>query len=108
MQTQSRILAQLKILETLYHQGETNEALEKTLEKIINQELAVAQQKNAELETDLKQFEQHYQMPSSEFYRRFHSGELGDDIDFVEWNAFYEMRNSLQQHIKILQSSPNE
>jgi len=30
-------------------------------------------------------------MSSSDFERRFRAGELGDDVDFVEWNAFYRM-----------------
>lgn len=104
MPTKSKILTQLKILETLYHRGEFNETIEKTLDKILRQELAICQEKNAELEKDLQKFEQQYQMPSSEFYQRFHSGELGDEIDWVEWNAFYEMWNRLQEHIKLLES----
>ena len=103
----SKITAQLKILETLYRQGEGNETIEKTLDKIIRQELAIAQQKNSELETDLQQFEQQYQISSAEFYQRFHAGELGDDTDFVEWNAFYEMWQALQEQIKLLQSTDN-
>jgi hypothetical protein len=103
----SKITAQLKILETLYRRGEGNETIENTLDKIIRQELAIAQQKNSELETDLQQFEQQYQISSAEFYQRFHAGELGDDTDFVEWNAFYEMWQALQEQIKLLQSTEN-
>jgi hypothetical protein len=107
MQTKPKILTQLKIIETLYHQGNINQTIEQTLDKIISQELAIAQQKKAELESDLKQFEAQYQIISPEFYQRFHRGELGDDVDFVEWNAFYEMLNSLQKHIELLQSQDN-
>ena len=38
MPTKSKILTQLKILETLYNRGEVNETIEKTLDKIIRQE----------------------------------------------------------------------
>jgi hypothetical protein len=107
MQTKSKLLTKLKIIETLYHQGNGNQAIEQTLDKIISQELDIAQQKKAELERDLKQFEQQYQMRSSEFYQSFHQGKLGDDIDFVEWNACYEMSNSLAKQIEILQSKDN-
>jgi len=40
------------------------------------------------------------------FFSLFHiEGELGDDLDLVEWNALYEMQNILQQHINLLKSS---
>jgi hypothetical protein len=107
MQTKPKILTQLKIIETLYHQGNINQTIEQTLDKIISQELAIAQQKKAELESDIKQFETQYQLTSPEFYQRFHKEELGDDIDFVEWNAFYEMLKSLQKQIELLQSQNN-
>jgi hypothetical protein len=103
----SNIITKLKILETLYLRGEANEAIEQTLDKIIKQELAICQQKNAELEADIRKFEQEYQMSSAEFYQRFHAGELGDDIDLVEWNAFYQMWQKLQEQIKLLQSTDN-
>jgi superfamily II helicase len=108
MKIQPKILTKLKIIENLYYQGSLNEAIEQTLDKIISQELVIAEQKKAELETDIKQFEQEYQMSSLDFYQRFHRGELSDDVDFVEWNSFYEMCDSLQQRIKILQANENE
>ena len=105
MPISSNIITKLKILERLYLRAEANESIEKILDKIISQELAVHQQKNADIEADLQQLEQQYQMSSAEFYQRFHSGELGDEIDFVEWNAFYEMWKALQEQIKLLQST---
>lgn len=101
----SKILTQLRILETLYFHREANATLEKTLDKIISQELQTTQQKSLELEEELQNFEQHYQISSAEFYQKFHLGQLGDNIEFVEWNAFYEMWQRLQEHIELLQSS---
>jgi hypothetical protein len=49
-----------------------------------------------DLKSRLKQFEEAYQMPSEYFYQRFQTGELGDDIDFFEWNAYYEMLTAAQ------------
>lgn len=49
-----------------------------------------------DLKHRLKEFEKKYQMPSEHFYRRFQAGELGDDIDFFEWNAYYEMLTTAQ------------
>lgn len=39
----------------------------------------------------LSGYEQQYGMTSHKFYRRFRSGELGDDMDLVEWSIFWEM-----------------
>lgn len=102
MKTQSKLLSQLKILETLYYQGNINSTIEQTLDKIISQEFASAQQQQRELDRDLKQFEQQYGMLSMDFHQKFHQGNFGDDVDFVEWNAFYEMWVALNRHIEWL------
>lgn len=107
MSIPSEVLAKLKILETLYQQGKSNDVINQTLDKIISQELAESRQKNQELEAEIQRFEQQYQMSSAEFYQRFHSGELGDELDWVEWNAFYQMWMTLQEQIKLLQSTDN-
>jgi hypothetical protein len=44
-----------------------------------------------DLKHRLKEFEEKYQMLSEHFHERFQAGELGDDIDFFEWNSYYEM-----------------
>lgn len=49
-----------------------------------------------DLKSRLKQFEEAYQMPSEHFHQRFQAGELGDNIDFFEWNAYYEMLTAAQ------------
>ena len=51
----------------------------------------ILEQQAAELQTDLQQFETHYEMSSAKFYQKFRAGELGDDINFVEWSSFYQM-----------------
>jgi hypothetical protein len=45
----------------------------------------------ADLEHRLRRFEEKYHMPSETFHQRFQAGELGDAIDFFEWNTYYEM-----------------
>ncbi|WP_017721864.1 hypothetical protein [Kamptonema formosum] len=54
------------------------------------------QQEVLALEKRLQTFEAQYQMSSEEFYQRFRAGELGDAMDFFEWNVFYEMWKSAQ------------
>ena len=103
--TKNHILEQLKILEALYNRGEVSEVLELSLPKIIAHEIAIAKQQAAELETDLQQFETQYQIPSPKFYQKILAGELGDDIDFVEWSSFYQMSCSVRERLQILLSN---
>ncbi|WP_445175518.1 hypothetical protein [Microcoleus sp.] len=42
-------------------------------------------------------------MPSAEFYQKLRAGELGDDIDLVEWSSFYQMSCSVRERLQILQ-----
>jgi 3-methyladenine DNA glycosylase AlkD len=41
-------------------------------------------------------------MTSAEFYQRFRSGELGDDMDFVEWSVFWDMRQATKRRLNEL------
>ncbi len=102
MATKDRIREQLTILTALCESGNSSEIVERSLDKIIAHELAVFQQLATELAGELQQFEAQYKMLSSDFEQLFRAGELGDDVDFVEWNAFYKMWYSVQKRLKIL------
>ncbi|MBD2665625.1 hypothetical protein B6N60_03509 [Richelia sinica FACHB-800] len=104
MTTQAEIINQLKILEALSQQGGYSDILALSLRKIIHQERENIQQQIRELETDLQIFEQQYQLSSADFYQRFKTGQLGDEADFVEWSAFYQMWSNLQARLTLLQS----
>lgn len=66
----------------------------KLLERKI-QEASISQQID-DLEHRLRRFEERYHMPSESFHQRFQAGELGDSIDFLEWNTYYEMLTDAQ------------
>jgi hypothetical protein len=44
-------------------------------------------------------------MSSAEFYPKFRAGQLGDDLDFVEWSSFYQMWSSVGERLQILLSN---
>ena len=50
----------------------------------------------SDLEIRLKRFEEKYHMLSESFYQHFQAGELGDSMDFFEWNTYYEMWTATQ------------
>ena len=101
--TQAKIINQLKTLEALSQQGGYSDIVALSLRKIIIHEKNNIQVQIQELETDLQVFEQQYQLSSEVFYRQFKTGQLEDDIDFVEWSIFYEMWLDLQKRLTLIQ-----
>jgi len=104
--TENKTLKTLEHLRTLYRQGYRSEVVDRALEKIVALEREEARETLTELEARLQVFEERYQMSSEEFYRRFRAGELGDDMDFVEWSVFYEMRKATQERLDLLTPEP--
>jgi hypothetical protein len=47
-------------------------------------------------------FEQTYSLISSEFYTRYEKGEMGDEMDFVEWAATVDMLANVEQNLTLL------
>ena len=53
-----------------------------------------------ELVTDLRCFEQKYEMASDLFYSRFQAGQMGDDLDIMEWASLYNMYSRVRRRIE--------
>jgi hypothetical protein len=51
------------------------------------------------LERKLSQFEREYDLSSAEFFRRYESGEMGDDLSFVRWAGRYRLYQSLKRSV---------
>jgi hypothetical protein len=99
----SATLEQIKTLERIYTEGYADSFLDQSLEKIIAHQQARDQADLALLEQDLYALEQEHGMASEEFHRRYTEGELGDEAEFVEWNALYKMMSRLRTRLDILQ-----
>jgi predicted RNase H-like HicB family nuclease len=60
------------------------------------------------LRTDLDELEHKYGLRSEEFSQRYDGGEMGDDADFVEWNAlFQEIAQGLSEPMDYNVCSPH-
>jgi hypothetical protein len=103
MASSQQTLADLQNLTTLYRQGHHSPVIERTVEKMVAFERDRARQEAAELDTKLQAYEQRHQMNSEDFYSRFRAGELGDDMDWVEWSVFYEMRANVRRRLILLE-----
>jgi len=105
MTTHILILKQLETITSLYQQGYCSDFIEKSLAKIIDLELHYANEQATSLRQKILVYEEQYHMKSDQFYEQFMAGTLGDEIDFIEWSVFYEMWQSVQKRIQILQHS---
>ncbi|OQY32076.1 MAG: hypothetical protein B6I38_05025 [Anaerolineaceae bacterium 4572_5.1] len=104
MTSQAGTLDKLRTLESLYSRGYQSDVIDLTLNKIMALESARSRQELCELQANLKTFEEKYQIKSEDFYTRFHAGEFGDDADFFEWSALYDMAASLRERLQSLES----
>lgn len=96
--TLDRIESLSKLVRTGYHSN----ALNTTIAKLVEMEQSRLQAEAEKLSAHLVTFEQRYQLSSEEFARRFQEGVLGDEADFFEWSAFYQMWLSTQARLEAL------
>lgn len=82
--------------------GQVDEVLESTIDKLLGRERQRLAGQLARLKSQVADFEGHYGWSSDEFYPRFERGELGDDMDFIEWSATIEMIRELEHSIDSL------
>ncbi len=65
-------------------------------------ELTRMQELKTRLLNQLAGFEQTYSLASCAFYTRYEKGEMGDDMDFVEWAATVEMLANVEKSVTLL------
>ena len=61
------------------------------IDKLMQREIRRLLELKAHLADQLEKFEKKYTMNSSGFCARYESGEMGDDMDYIEWAATVEM-----------------
>jgi hypothetical protein len=92
----------LHALAELYQQGQVSQLMDRTLEKLLRHEAEQCQAQLRQLEADLAEFEQKYQLASTEFYRQFQAGHTGDEMDYVEWASLVQMVDNLHKRLRLL------
>jgi hypothetical protein len=103
-------LAALRNLERLYTQGFRDQVTDSALLKVAMSQIARDESALRDIERDLAELEQQYQMSSEVFYRRWQAGELDDAADFMDWNALYQMACQVRERLHVLRdtSTPYE
>ncbi|NOX62750.1 MAG: hypothetical protein GXP42_12510 [Chloroflexi bacterium] len=96
MTADTQTINRLQALLRLYQSGYQSVAVDKTVEKLMALERARLQKDLEKFKEKLIYYESQYGMSTEEFYDRFRSGELGDDMDFVEWSIFRDMAHNAE------------
>jgi len=98
------IQASLQALERLthfYEAGYYNPLVDNALHKIVAHQIKRDEDDLARVEKHLQTFEKQYGMTSETFWAQYQAGQLSDSADYMEWNAFFKMRQRLIQRLSI-------
>ncbi|MCD4787279.1 MAG: hypothetical protein K8R09_03555 [Desulfobacterales bacterium] len=76
--------------------------LQMAIDKLLARETARMSELKKRLAAQLKEFEEHYELKSADFYTRYEKGEMGDSMDFIEWSATVEMLANAEKQMTLL------
>jgi hypothetical protein len=94
--------AKLKTLEKLAELGGEDQVIEQTVAKLLHYATARHRQDLADITAKLHFLEEQFAMDSDLFSQKFHSGELGDEEEFLRWDALLVMQQHIAQRLAIL------
>jgi len=92
----------LRNLERLYERGFRDTVTDAALLKVASSQAARDEAVLRDLERDLRDLEQQYQMSSGEFFRRWQAGEMADTADFMDWNMLHQMVREVRKRLELL------
>ncbi len=82
--------------------GYADRVLDRTIDKVLQRERDQMQTQLARIQRRLATFERQCGWSTPEFYEQFEEGDLGDEADFFEWSASWEMVQELRQGLALL------
>ena len=100
-------LEKIRRLETYIAADSTaaDAVLDSSLSKLLAREQARMQRLANRLRQELQQFETAYKLLSEEFYTRYCRGDMGDEMDFMEWAATVEMLADAEKRLSLLNAT---
>ncbi len=100
MQTTKEIIRNLG---KIFEKGLEDDYLSRSIRKVIEYEKAKTLHDIRTLKEDLDKFEARYKISSGEFANKFSKGTLGDEEDYFEWSAIWQMYNRSMERYKLLE-----
>ncbi len=99
---ESETVSRLESLVRLYRQGYCSPVVDQAVEKLVALETERSRQDLERLEERLSAYEKRHGQSSAAFYAKFRAGQMGDDMDMVEWSVLWEMREATLQRLDEL------
>lgn len=96
------VISQINALEKIYQNRLEDSYLDRAINKIVTCEISNTQKNIEALKKDLNKLEKRFDMDSSTFFEKWESGSLGDDADFFEWSALYQMFLRAKRRLELL------
>lgn len=95
--------ASIQNIEKIFEKGLQDDYLSRSIGKIIEYEKEKTSKDIEGLRKDIERFEGEYNMSSDEFFERFEKGELGDNEDYFEWSALFQMNRRSVERLNMLE-----
>ena len=99
-----KTLAKVQNLEQFIRKHGDDVLISQTISKMLNYKIQQYDKEIRKLDRELRKFERAHHRESSDFFRDFMEGKLGDEMDFVEWSSLYQMRQRLLEKKAELES----
>ena len=85
------------------HHRTSDAIIDPVLDKLFDRERQTLLQQRVELRAELDEFESQYGQESSAFSEKFERGDMGDDMDFFDWSATWDMYRTVQISLETLE-----
>lgn len=100
----NQTLDKLRRLERLVQENPSvDEILELTIDKMLQREINKLNLQINNFSDQIKFWEDNYKINSQLFLEKFEAGQMGDEVDFIEWAATLEMKAKSEKYISTLQ-----
>lgn len=87
----------------IFEKGLEDDYLSRSIRKVIEYEKEKTLNDIRTLKEDMDKFETRYNISSAEFANKFSKGKLGDEEDYFEWSAIWQMYNRSMERFRLLE-----
>lgn len=96
------VISKIKILEELARLGADDEVFSQAIDKLTRYKIEGLRRDLEEIDKLIFAFENKYDMDSEEFQSKYESGDLGDEMDYIEWSSLLDMKKRIEDRLGIL------
>jgi len=99
------VISKIRVLEELAKLGADDEVFLQAIDKLTKYKIEGLERDLEEIRNTLVKFEDKYGMSSAKFLSRYESGELGDDMDYLEWSSLLDMHGRIERRLEIIKGA---